>query len=195
MSDAELGDIFSDVDDDDMAQKLRDIDFTEKDIIDMIDELSPNAAAGPDGVPAILLKKCKEQLAKPLFMLYRSSLDEGIIPQSLKSANIIPIHKGGSRGEANQYRPIALTSHIIKIFEKIIRRYLVSYLEKRLLLNMNQHGFRTGRSCLSQLLTHFDKILDALENDSNVDVIYLDFSKAFDKVDFGVTEKTEKSWY
>ena len=69
--------------------------FDESDIAKAIDELTVNAAAGPDGFPAIFLKKCKKQLAKPLYLLWRESLDSGIIPSDLKRANIIPIHKGG----------------------------------------------------------------------------------------------------
>ena len=60
---------------------------------------------------------------------------------------------------------------------------MVQYLEENELFNSSQHGFRRRRSCLSQLLSHFENILGRLEADDNVDVIYLDFSKAFDKVD------------
>lgn len=177
----------SPVADDTNKPSLNDVDFDEDDFIEAISELKLNSAAGPDGFPAILLAKCKEQLAKPLLLLWRASLDEGIVPVSVKCANIIPIHKGGSRGLPKQYRPVALTSHMIKIFEKVLRKKLVEYFDKYLLFNPGQHGFRACRSCLSQLLIHYDKILEALETGSNVDVIYLDFAKAFDKVDFAVT--------
>ena len=99
---------------------------------------------------------------------------------------IAPHHKGKSRAEAVNYRPIALTSHLIKIFEKVIRNRLVAHLEKNGFFNPNQHGFRSGRSCLSQLLEHYDNLLNILETGSNADVIYLDYSKAFDKVDFSI---------
>ena len=96
---------------------------------------------------------------------------------------MIPIHKGGNRGSPANYRPVSLTSHLIKIFEKIIRKRIVEYMDERKLFNHTQHGFRAGRSSLSQLLAHFDKVLTYLEQGFNVDTIYLDFSKAFDKVD------------
>ena len=107
----------------------------------------------------------------------------GVVPSSLKVSHIIPIHKGDHRGIPANYRPIALTSQLIKLFEKVIRNKLVSYLDEGNLLNQSQHGFRHGRSCLSQLLAHYDEVLDLLEKGLNVDTIYLDFSKAFDKVD------------
>ena len=168
---------------------LSDIEFHEEDIIKAIDEISPTASAGPDRFPAILLKQCKNALAKPLYIIWRKSLDSGSIPSILKSAHVIPVYKGGCRGAPKNYRPIALTSHLIKIFEKVLRAKLVEFMEKHCLFNPSQHGFRFGRSCLSQLLSHYDHILELLETGGNVDVIYIDFAKAFDKVDFGITLK------
>ena len=81
---------------------------------------------------------------------------------------------------------MALTSHLIKIFEKVVRKNIVSFIEENNLYNASQHGFRSGRSCLSQLLEHYDKTLQQLEQGFNVDTIYLDFSKAFDKVDHNI---------
>ena len=164
--------------------KLSDITFTQTDMEAVIDELRCNAAAGMDGFPAILLKKCKTQLSLPLTTFWRKCLDDGYIPPRLKRSVITPIHKGDSRALTANYRPIALTSHIIKIFEKILRKNIVNFMDSNNLFNNNQHGFRSGRSCLSQLLEHFDQIIDILEEGANVDVIYLDFAKAFDKLDF-----------
>ena len=168
---------------------LHNIYFDEDDIVDAIGEISQTSAAGPDRFPAILLKKCCRPLSKPLSMIWRLSMDQGKIPTLLKTANIVPIHKGGSRGIPKNYRPVALTSHLIKVFEKVVRNHLVSYLQEN---NEGQHGFRSGRSCLSQLMTHFDNIQKILEENDNVDVLYLDFAKAFDKVDFMVTLKKLK---
>ena len=168
---------------------INDITFTEEDIKDAIDELSNTAASGPDGIAAIFLKKCKASLSKTLFHLWRDCLDQGITPRKLKEGHIIPIHKGGHQGVAANYRPVALTSHLIKIFEKVIRSYLVSFLEENNIFNPDQHGFRLGRSCLSQLLTHYDRIISILEKGLNVDTIYLDFAKAFDKVDHSLVLK------
>ena len=168
---------------------ITDIEFTEQDIIDAIDELKNTSASGPDGLAAIFLKKCKDSLARPLFYLWRRCLDQGITPAKLKEGHIIPIHKGGHQGIPANYRPVALTSHLIKIFEKVVRKYIVQYLEDNNKLNDGQHGFRLGRSCVSELLIHYDRIVEILERGSNVDSIYLDFAKAFDKVDHGIVLK------
>ena len=166
---------------------LHDMMFNETDIIHAIDELSPKSAPGPDRYPALLLIRCKEVLAKPLYLIWRHSLDTGQIDPLLKWSYISPIHKGGKRDIAKNYRPVALTSHLIKVFEKVLRNCLVAYIQEHNLFNPNQHGFRAGHSCLSQLLAHYDKITKLLEDGFNVDVVYLDFSKAFDKLDFNVT--------
>ena len=167
----------------DSHESLLDMDFSESDFHKAIDELSNTSSSGPDGIPAILLKKCKPEISKPLFILWRKALDLGTTPSLLKLSHIIPIHKGDHRGVAANYRPIALTSHFVKLFEKVLRNKLVTYLEDNNLLNPSQHGFRRGRSCLSQLLAHYDQILTLLEQGMNVDTIYLDFAKAFNKVD------------
>ena len=161
--------------------------FSNEELEEAMDELSDNAAAGPDGFPAILLKKCRKILAPPLANIWRKSLAEGIVPHNCKTAYISPIHKGQSRALPKNYRPVALTSHLVKVFEKVIRAHIVSFMECHQLFNSNQHGFRGGRSCLSQLLNHFDKVTWYLEHGKPVDVVYLDFAKAFDKVDIGIT--------
>ena len=119
--------------------------------------------------------------------MWRLSMDNATIPALLKTVNIVPIHESGGRGTPKNYRPVAHTSHLIKVFEKVVRNHLVSYLHENDLLNPGQHGFRLGRSYLSQLISHFDSILKILEDNDNVDVLYLDFAKAFNKVDFSVT--------
>ena len=93
--------------------KLHDITFTVVDVIKAIEEISPTASAGPDRYPALLLKNCKNALAKPLYLIWSDSLDSGHIPQLLKTGHIIPIHKGKSKGVPANYRPVALTSHLV----------------------------------------------------------------------------------
>ena len=111
-----------------------------------------------------------------LLMFSRGFKDCGIIPQLLKTANIVPIHKGKSRGDPANYRPVALTSHLIKLFEKILKKHIVAYMEENNIFNPGQHGFRLGRACLSQLIAHYDHITRLMESGHNVDIIYIDFA-------------------
>ena len=165
---------------------LFDILFTVEDIRESINELSSSSASGPDGVSALLLKKCVESLCKPLYQIYRKCMDTGTVPKSFKTSNITPIFKSGNKGSAENYRPVALTSQLSKVFEKIVRNKMLIFLEKKGWLNNSQHGFRKGRSCVSQLIEHFEKVVEYLNEGFNVDVVYLDFCKAFDKLDFNV---------
>ena len=167
-------------------EQFNSIVIDRNDIMEALDNLSSKSAAGPDGVPNILLKNCKRSLADPLEILFRTFLSTGTIPSILKEAFVIPVHKGGERSSPANFRPVSLTSHIIKTMERIIRKSMVNHLEVHKKLNQSQHGFRSQRSCLSQLLEHHDTILSFLEEGENVDSIYLDFSKAFDKVDTGI---------
>ena len=81
---------------------------------------------------------------------------------------------------------MALTSHLIKVFERVVRLSLVDHIEKLGLIPDGQHGSRARRSTLTQLLSHWDNIIEGLEQGGGVDCVYLDFSKAFDKVETGV---------
>ena len=117
------------------------------------------------------------------------SFDEGIVPSYYKNSFISPLYKKGSRAQAANYRPVSLTSHIIKIFERVLRQRIVHFLESNGLLCTQQHGFRSGHSCLTQLLHHFDEILQNFLNGDDTDCIYLDYAKAFDKVDHSLLIK------
>ena len=165
---------------------ITDIEFSVKDIEKAIDLIPCQSAGGPDKFPACILKECKQELALPLYTIWRNSLDSGTIPEIFLQQTIIPIHKKDSKAKAINYRPVSLTSHLIKLFERVLRRKLVDFIETNNLLTKEQYGFRTGMSCMSQLLNHFEKILNLLEKSSNVDVLYLDMSKAFDKVDHAI---------
>ena len=95
----------------------------------------------------------------------------------MKMAYITGNFKSGSRTKPVNYRPISLTSHVVKTMERVLRKAVVNHLELNLKLAANQHGSRAGRSTLSHLLLHYDEVLTALESGENMDVIYLDFSK------------------
>ena len=125
-------------------------------------------------------------MAKFMVDLFRLSLDDSDVPLMMREALISPIHKGGDRAKPANYRPVALTSHLSNLLECVIRGQLVKHLEDLGLMDATQHGCRPGRSTLTQLIFQYEKILDLLLDGDNVDVLYLDFEKAFDKVDLGL---------
>ena len=118
----------------------------------------------------------------PLNILFSKSLNTGIVPDNWKKGLVVPIHKKGSRKLASNYRPITLTSVIGKVLESIVRDVLLQHFSSYNLLSNYQHGFIPGRSCVTQLLCVLDDWTRAMFEGHNTDVIYFDFSKAFDTV-------------
>jgi hypothetical protein len=123
-----------------------------------------------------------DQISKPLSILFNKSIEESGVPEDWRLANVTPILKKGERAKPENYRPVSLTSQICKIMETVIRDKMIEHLESNGLLRNSQHGFRTGRSCMSNLLEFLDFVTQCTDGKSNVDAIYLDFAKAFDKV-------------
>ena len=163
--------------------ELEEFQISDEDIIKAVSSIPVDSASGPDGVPAVLLRNCAKELCLPLRLIWNESFESGTVPSFYKYSHIAPLYKKGDRARAVNYRPVALTSHVIKVYERILRGVMVDFLEKNDLLCDNQHGFRAGRSCLTQLLSHVDDIVQGLTKNADTDAIYLDFAKAFDKVD------------
>ena len=120
-------------------------------------------------------------LITPISILLPKSLDEGVVPDDWKIANVCPIFKKGVKSQVSNYRPVSLTSQVSKVIESVLRDAIVSHLKYNELIRDSQHGFRKGRSCLTNLLVFLDKVTGYID-EGYVDVIYLDFAKAFDKV-------------
>jgi len=148
----------------------------------LLDNLDPHKATGPDNIPTRLLKQLSAELAPVLTMVFQASLEQSHVPADWKTANIVPIHKNGSRNAPNNYRPISLTSICCKLLEHIIYSHMVSHFNSNQILSDIQHGFRQGRSCETQLLLTINDLAKNLDKNLQTDVILLDFSKAFDRV-------------
>ena len=137
-------------------------------------------AASTDGLGSSFIKKLVGVIELPLVLIYQESLRTGKVPVQWKEANVTAIFKKkGQRCEPGSYRPVSLTSQIGRIFERIVRDHLVKFLEENELLRDSQHGFRARRSCLTNLLEFLDLVSNYVDQGIPVDVIYLDFQKAF----------------
>ena len=161
---------------------LSSVQITPSIVFEKLQSLKCNKSPGPDGWPPIIFKNCADQLCIPLAMLFAKSLDSGLLPNDWKIGHITPIFKKGSKVKVNNYRPVCLTSVIIKLLESIIKDALLSHLFDSNLLSENQHGFIPHRSCCTQLLSALDDWTSALDQRLPTDVVYFDFSKAFDSV-------------
>ena len=147
-----------------------------------IKAMKDNKSPGVDGIPPKLLMETVEQISIPLARVFNLSLKEGVVLFEWKEANIMPLFKKGSRNKSENYRPVSLTSVICKLLERLIKDHMVEFLVKHKLLNSSQHGFLKARSCLTNMLCFLEEITKWIDVGSPVDIIYLDFQKAFDKV-------------
>nr|VZI26708.1 unnamed protein product [Spirometra erinaceieuropaei] len=166
----------------DEGPKIESVSFDEATVRKEPMTLNESKSPGPDDIPPKLLKELAAELAKPLSMLFQASFEAGCLPADWKSARITPLHKGGSKAPANNYRPISLTSICCKLMEKIIKRELMRFLEQHNLLSDAQHGLRSGRSCVTNLLNCLERWTRSVDEGNALHVVYIDFKKAFDSV-------------
>ena len=164
------------------GERLGQLVVTPEVVVSKINNMKENESPGVDGISPKILKETVEQISTPLAHVFNMSLKEGIVPFEWKEANIIPVFKKGSRNKSVNYRPVSLTSVICKLLETIIRDHMMDFLIKHKLINPSQHGFLKAKSCLTNLLCFLEEITKWVDDGSPVDVIYLDFQKAFDKV-------------
>ena len=162
--------------------ECEELEITESGVRKQLNNLNPYKAAGPDGLTPKLLQTVSEQIAPSITLLFQISLRSGKVPDDWKLAHVAPVFKKGERYKAVNYRPISLTCIVCKIMEHIVTSHIMSHCESCNILSEEQHGFRRGRSCETQLLGYVDEVSRQLEERSQVDTIVLDFSKAFDKV-------------
>ena len=158
------------------------ISISEKGVANLLRTLNHHKATGPDNIPAYFLKELSEELAPILTLIFQSSLHQGLLLDDWKVANIIPIFKKGSRTQTCNYRPVSLTSICSKILEHIVYSCIFSHLTNYNILAEEQHGFQAGKSCETQLITTIDDLVNCLNDNAQMDCIFLDFSKAFDRV-------------
>ena len=164
-------------------EPLNEIHINIDDIDKALKEIKPHTSGADDDMPAILLKKCNTTINYPLLLMWRESLCNGYVYSQFKQQIITPIHKKGSRAVPENYRPICPTSHTCKTCERVVRDKILEHLERNNLLCKHQHGFRRKHSCLTQLLDHINTVLLNFIQNKDTDCIYLDYAKAFDKVD------------
>lgn len=143
--------------------------------------LSNSFFSGPDEIPPYFLKHCSPSLAFPISLLYNLSLASATFPLQWKSAFVVPLFKSGDRSDIQNYRPISALPALGKVLESIVTDEIISTFSA--IIIPEQHGFMSGRSTETNLLLYHRFISESLENGHQVDSIYTDLSKAFDRVD------------
>ena len=144
--------------------------------------MNATCSAGVDNIPMIFWKNSVSILCTPLSFLFQRFLDEGFVPDDWKKSRIMALYKGkGSPSKVENYRGINLLPTIAKVFEKVICDYLGTHCANLGILSDKQYGFRRKSSTTANLIATYDSISKFLDQDLSVDVVYFDFSKAFDK--------------
>ncbi|CAM4560158.1 unnamed protein product [Caretta caretta] len=141
---------------------------------------------GPDALHPRVLKELAAVIAEPLAVIFENSWRSGEVPDDWKKANAVPIFKKGKKEDPGNYRPVSLTSVPGKIMEQVLKESILKHLEERKVIRNSQHGFTKGRSCLTNLIAFYDKITSSVDEGKAVDVLFLDFSKAFDMVSHSI---------
>ncbi|KAK4828106.1 hypothetical protein QYF61_023468, partial [Mycteria americana] len=149
-------------------------------VSDLLHHLDTHKSMGPDEIHPRVLRELADVLTKPLSLIYQQSWITGEVPADWRLANVTPIFRKGRKEDPGNYRPISLTLVPGKLMEQIILSAIARHVEDNQGIKPSQHGFRKGRSCLTNLISFYDKVTCLVDEGKAVDVVYLDFSKAFD---------------
>ena len=161
---------------------MPDIKVSENGILKLLKDLNPHKAAGPDELKPLVLRELREVIVPMLVVIFQRSIETGWVAKGWNDANVCPLFKKGDKSIASNYRPISLTCILCKVLEHIFASNLVTHLDSHQLLYDLQHGFRSKRSCETQLVMLMEDLSRNTIKGKQTDLILLDFSKAFDKV-------------
>lgn len=157
------------------------VQVTTETVLNLLQHLDVNKGSGSDGIPPFFWRHCAQSLALPIAIIFNRSLNEGTFPALWKSAHVVPVHKKGSRAEIENYRAISILNPLAKMLEKIV--YDAIYQTISQALPDSQHGFLKKRSTTTNLSCFTNFVLKSMDGGGQVDVVYTDMEKAFDRVD------------
>ena len=162
------------------------IKFDESDteeIINIVLDFENKNFTGNDKIPAIILKWVIHLIAPILTIIFNKCINIGVYPESLKIGKVTPLFKNGDRSDGDNFRPITLLTLLNKIFEKLLHKRMVAFINKHNILSNNQYGFRKGHST-SHAVTHLsESVIKHLEKKKVCALLFIDLKSAFDTVD------------
>ncbi|CAM5091720.1 unnamed protein product [Eretmochelys imbricata] len=153
---------------------------------DYLEKLDEHKSMGPDALHPRVLKELADVIAEPLAIIFENSWRSGEVPDDWKKANVVPIFKKGKEEDLGNYRQVSITSVPGKIMEQVLKESILKHLHERKVIRNSQHGFTNGKSCLTNLIAFYNEITGSVDEGKAVDVLFLDFSKAFDMVSYSI---------
>jgi Reverse transcriptase (RNA-dependent DNA polymerase) len=159
-----------------------DVEFCPAKVYKSLKSLKPKCSYGPDGLPSILLHNLARVLSEPLSFIFDSSFRSGVLPACWVNALVTPVFKKGATSSPSNYRPISLICICCGIMERIINADITDYLHTNIIIYTAQHGFFHKHSTCTDLLESVHDWSVAFNNQHSIDIVYIDFQKAFDTV-------------
>jgi len=157
--------------------------------VDRLSDLNTHKSMGPDGMHPRVLRELADVIAEPLSIIFERSCRTGEVPEDWRKACVTPIFKKGEKEDPGNYRPFSLTSIPGKLMEQIILEVVNKQVEEKKFIRSSQHRFTKGKSCLTNLIAFYNDMTGWVDEGRAVDVVYLDFSKAFDTVSHNILLK------
>lgn len=173
---------------DDFSSLIIDQESIEK----KLKSLDVSKGAGPDGIPPLFFVSSASKLISPLHRIFNVSLQSGSFPKMWKQARVVPVYKSDDKALVNNYRPISILSVLAKVFESLVCPLIQNYFKR--FLTDHQHGFVRARSTCTNLVTFAEALVESVDANQQTDVVYTDFSKAFDRVSHGVLIEKLKAY-
>ena len=155
-------------------------------VSDLLHHVDTQNSMGPDGIHPRVLRELVEVLTKPLPIIYQQSWLTGEVPVDCRLAKVNTIYKKGWKEDPGSYRPVSLTSVLGKVMEQIILSAITWHVQDNQATRPSQHRFTKSKSCLTNMISFYDKMTCLVDEGKAVAVVYLDFTKAFDAVSHSI---------
>ena len=166
------------------------------DILQLVANVKPKKSKGHDELDMCLIKKLIPYFVVPLKHIFNISLLNGMFPDSMKIARVIPLFKTGNTKEFSNYRPISLLPQFSKILETNYHSRFKAFIDSNQIFYKSQYGFKKQMSTSLAIIELVEEITNSLDNHESTVGVFIDLKKAFDTVDHGILiEKTLSSWY
>ena len=161
---------------------LDNIIVTEQEVKDQLQILNTKKSYGHDGLSPMFLKNSGDSLVQPITKLLNLSMSTCLFPSTWKKANVLPLYKKGDKNQLNNYRPVSLLCILSKILERIVFKHVFNHFRGNFLISIWQSGFLPGSSTVTQLIEMHYQFCNAVSEGKEIRIVFLDISKAFDRV-------------